>query len=91
MDSQGILPWTVPQIFSNPLEPLITMIKDKKKYLIIITSDHAGHDKIHGSDHPEDSRLPLIMISDIYDLTAYQDRSYKVSQLKSLLDNLVME
>jgi phosphopentomutase len=72
----------------DTLEPLITMIKDKKKYLIIITSDHAGHDKIHGSDHPEDSRLPLVVISDIYNLTAYQDRPYKVSQLKTLLDTL---
>jgi len=46
---------------------------------------------IHGSDHPEDSRFPLVMISDIYELTAYQDRPYKVSQLKTLLDTLVME
>ena len=73
----------------DTLEPLITMIMDKKKYLIIITSDHAGHDKIHGSDHPEDSRLPLIMISDIYKFSAYQDRPYKVNQLKTLLDTLL--
>ncbi len=75
----------------DALEPFITMIREKKKYLIIITSDHAGHDKIHGSDHPEDSKLPLIMISDIYDLTAYQNRPYQVTRLKKLLDTLLIK
>ncbi len=82
------------------LEPLFTMIQDKKNYLIIITSDHAGHGKIHGSDHPEDSRIPLIMISDIYDLAPYQNlpyqksqypkSQYQVTQLKGILDTLLM-
>ena len=71
------------------LKPLITMIQGKKKYLIIITSDHAGHDRTHGSDHPEDSQLPLVMISDIYDLTAYQDSPYQVTQLNSILYRLM--
>ncbi len=75
----------------DALEPLITMIREKKKYLIIITSDHAGHEKIHGSDHPEDSQLPLIMISDICDLTAYQDSPYQVTQLKEILDTLLIK
>jgi hypothetical protein len=82
------------------LEPLFTLIQGKKNYLIIITSDHAGHGKIHGSDHPEDSRIPLIMISDIYDLTPYQNLlypkspypkyQYQVTQLKDILDALLM-
>ncbi len=73
----------------DELEPLIKMIQDKKNYLIIITSDHGGHGKIHGSDHPEDSRLPLIMISDICDLTAYPNIPYQVTHLKTILDTLV--
>ena len=74
----------------DELEPLIKMIQNKKNYLIIITSDHGGHGKIHGSDHPEDSRLPLVMISDIFDLTAYQDTPYQLTQLKIILDTLLI-
>ena len=44
------------------------MIEDKGNYLIIITSDHAGHGMVHGSDHPDDAMLPLILVSDIIGL-----------------------
>jgi predicted AlkP superfamily pyrophosphatase or phosphodiesterase len=75
----------------DTLKPLTALIQGKTKYLIIITSDHGDHGKIHGSEHPEDSRLPLVMISDIYKFSAYQDKPYKVNQLKTLLDTLLMK
>lgn len=40
------------------IAPLIGMVKSKGSYLIIITSDHAGHGMVHGSDHPDDAKLP---------------------------------
>jgi len=45
------------------LSSLVELITSKKGYLLIITSDHAGHGTIHGSNHPDDARLPLVMVS----------------------------
>lgn len=67
------------------VRPLIELVMSKKDYLIVITSDHAGHDKIHGSDHPDDARLPLVMISDAADLNQYQAVQYHVTHLKNIL------
>jgi predicted AlkP superfamily pyrophosphatase or phosphodiesterase len=41
------------------LASLIALVKEIQRFLIVITSDHAGHGKIHGSSHPDDYRLPL--------------------------------
>ena len=32
-----------------------------KDYTVIITSDHGGHDRIHGTDFPEDMTIPVIL------------------------------
>lgn len=32
----------------------------KEDYTVIITADHGGHDRIHGTDMPEDMTIPLI-------------------------------
>jgi len=71
------------------IAPLIKMIENKENYLLIVTSDHAGHRLIHGSDHPEDAMLPLVLVSDIVNLKSYQDMKYKVTQLKSILETIV--
>jgi len=65
---------------------LVKIVSSNKKYLIIITSDHAGHGTIHGSDHPDDTKLPLVMVSDTADLHRYQGIKYHVSELKSIID-----
>ncbi len=71
------------------IDPLIRIITSKKNYLIIITSDHAGHNTIHGSDHPDDTKLPLVMISDVVYLKQYQGIKYHVTQLRSILEKIV--
>ena len=71
------------------IAPLIEIVKSKGNYLIIITSDHAGHGKIHGSDHPDDAKLPLIMVSDVINLTKYQGIQYHVTHLKPILESLL--
>ncbi|MDA3918017.1 MAG: alkaline phosphatase family protein [Deltaproteobacteria bacterium] len=71
------------------IDPLINIITSKKNYLIIITSDHAGHDTIHGSDHPDDAKLPLVMISDVVDLEQYQGIKYHVTQLRFILKSFL--
>lgn len=36
---------------------------NKDKYTVIITADHGGHQRTHGSDMSEDMRIPLIIYS----------------------------
>lgn len=47
------------------LKPLIKKVQSRGDYLIIILSDHGGHEKLHGCGHPEDFRIPLIMVQSI--------------------------
>ncbi len=68
---------------------LVRWIESKKNYLIIVTSDHAGHGTTHGSDHPEDAKLPLVMASDIVDLKHYQNIKYQVTELKFILEMIL--
>jgi len=75
----------------DAIAPLINTIEDKGNYLIIITSDHAGHDRVHGSDHPDDAKLPLILVSDIVDLQQYQGVIFSVKDLKSILETLLAQ
>ncbi len=71
------------------LTPLIRLVKEQKNYLFIITSDHAGHDKIHGSQHPDDYKLPFITHSDIMKLKNIQNTRYSVTELKDMLDRVL--
>ena len=32
------------------------------EYTFIITADHGGHDRMHGTDMPEDMTIPLIVV-----------------------------
>lgn len=67
------------------LLPLLDDLKRRGKYLLIITSDHAGHDKLHGTSHPEDYRLPFIILSDIKKFPDIQGRPYSVTELRSVV------
>jgi len=71
------------------LAPLIISVKEQKNYLIIITSDHAGHDKIHGSQHPEDYKLPFIINSDTMKFNKFQNIRYSVTDLKNIVDGIL--
>lgn len=71
------------------LTPLIRLVKEQKNFVIIITSDHSGHGKIHGGQHPEDFRLPFIAHSDIMKLKNIQNTRYSVADLKDILDRVL--
>jgi predicted AlkP superfamily pyrophosphatase or phosphodiesterase len=71
------------------LVPLLEDIRKRGQYLIILTSDHAGHGKLHGTDHPEDYRLPLIVVSDIVACREIRDRPYPVTELKTLVEQAI--
>lgn len=70
LDTEGpISGWMSPayidefNFIDEQLGSLFDKLKKGSSSLIIVTSDHAGHEKIHGSDHPEDFKRPLIIWS----------------------------
>ncbi len=67
------------QRIDKKIKPLLQYIINQKKFVIIITSDHAGHEKIHGTNHAEDYRLPFIFYSDIKTLNPLE--KYSVHEL----------
>jgi predicted AlkP superfamily pyrophosphatase or phosphodiesterase len=67
------------------LGPLLYDLKKRGNYLLIVTSDHAGHEKHHGTNHPEDYRLPFIILSDVKKFPDIQDRPYSVTELRSIV------
>lgn len=73
------------------LSRLIDLIEKKESYLIIVTGDHAGHGRIHGSSHPQDYRLPFIVVSDRINVSGFQDRPFSVVDLKKIIEKLLQE
>jgi predicted AlkP superfamily pyrophosphatase or phosphodiesterase len=43
------------------LAPLIEDVAKRGRYLVVVTSDHAGHERQHGTLDSEDFKLPLIV------------------------------
>lgn len=69
------------------LLPLLDALNKQGNFLLIITSDHAGHEKHHGTNHPEDYRLPLIIRSDSKKFPDLQGYPYSVTDLRSIVSN----
>lgn len=73
------------RFIDEELKPLFDLVQKKGKYLIIITSDHAGHAKEHGTDNPEDFKLPFIAVSDSADVRSDMIKNYETYMLGSYL------
>lgn len=52
---------TVKEVWSF-IDELLTALKDD--YTVIITSDHGGHNRVHGYDIEEDMTIPLFMLGE---------------------------
>jgi arylsulfatase A-like enzyme len=37
------------------------------EYTIVVTADHGGHDRAHGTDMPEDMTIPMFFIGKRYE------------------------
>jgi len=68
------------------LAPLLDEVAKRGSYLVVVTSDHAGHERQHGTPHPEDFKLPLIMAAD-QALPALAPGVFRITDLKSLVQN----
>lgn len=71
------------------LSSLVKFVRQQKNYLIVVTSDHAGHDRIHGSRHPEDYRIPLIIDSDAVAVEHLNGRSFSIVDVKSIIEEMI--
>jgi phosphopentomutase len=86
--------WMSPEYLKTPsdiderLKPVIELIEKKEKF-IIITSDHGGHEKLHGTDHPDDFKLPFVFYSDMVKKPDVQNMEYTTTMLKGILDRLI--
>ena len=47
------------------IDDIINGLKDE--YNIIITADHGGHDRHHGTEMPEDMTIPVIMLGEAFE------------------------
>jgi predicted AlkP superfamily pyrophosphatase or phosphodiesterase len=70
------------------LAPLLDEVRQRGRYAIVVTSDHAGHDKLHGTQHPEDFKLPLIVAGNVASLPRLPKGTWPVTKLRSLVQKL---
>lgn len=70
------------------LAPLVKEVLHRGSYLVVVTSDHAGHARLHGTDDPEDSKLPLVMSSS-KSLPTLPTGPFNIVNLKSLVSRLL--
>ena len=68
------------------LAPLLNAVKLRGNYLVVVTSDHAGHGRQHGTNHPEDFKLPLVLASD-RTLPPLPPGDFSITGLKALVQS----
>jgi predicted AlkP superfamily pyrophosphatase or phosphodiesterase len=70
------------------LEPLLDAVRRRESYLIVVTSDHAGHGREHGTSHPEDFKLPVIVAASRV-LPSIAPGAFNITGLKALVQDRV--
>lgn len=76
------------QFIDEELKPLLDKVQQTGKYLLVITSDHAGHEKLHGCDHPDDYKLPFIAVSDSINVKSEVAEHYETYRLIDYLKSV---
>jgi predicted AlkP superfamily pyrophosphatase or phosphodiesterase len=70
------------------LAPLFEEVSRRGSYAIVVTSDHAGHGKLHGTNHPEDYKLPLLVAGNVAHLPRLPKGIWSVTGLRELVRKL---
>lgn len=73
------------------LAPLLKEATDRDKPLVIVTSDHGGHDRLHGTQHPDDYKLPLIVAGVYGGNPLPQDSELPITELRRLVQGQLTE
>ncbi|PLX69174.1 MAG: hypothetical protein C0602_07075 [Denitrovibrio sp.] len=76
------------KFIDEELQELFTFIKKKGRYFLIVTSDHAGHDKLHACGHPDDYKLPFIAVSDVLNEESSAADNFETYQLMHYLKSV---
>jgi predicted AlkP superfamily pyrophosphatase or phosphodiesterase len=71
------------------LAPLLADATKRGRHLIVITSDHAGHDRLHGTRHPDDYRLPLLIATDTPCDVVLPSGTFHLTALRGLVQELL--
>ncbi len=71
------------------LRPLVEHLRKTGSYLLIVLADHAGHDKQHGATHPEDFKIPLIVVSDTCNVESDLSHAFRVDNLPALVTDVL--
>ena len=72
------------------LEEVYAYLEETGDYLLIVTSDHAGHEKEHGGFHPDEARVPFGVVSDVCEFPDMNDAEYSVTQLPEFLQRALI-
>jgi predicted AlkP superfamily pyrophosphatase or phosphodiesterase len=70
------------------LAPLLDEVRQRGSYLIVVTSDHAGHGREHGTSHPEDFKLPVVVAANRV-LPPLAPGVFHITGLKALVQDWV--
>jgi predicted AlkP superfamily pyrophosphatase or phosphodiesterase len=70
------------------LAPLLEAVFQRGSFLIVVTSDHAGHGREHGTNHPEDFRLPVMIAAD-RQLPPLPAGDFPIIGLKTLVQDML--
>lgn len=71
------------------LAPVVAQIRKQTSFAIIVTSDHGGHDRSHGTDHPDDFKLPLIIYTDDAGVQPISKGIWSITRLRSMVGSLL--
>ena len=69
----------------STLAPLLEAVRKRGSYLIVVTSDHAGHGRQHGTNDSEDFKLPLIIAAN-HALPPLEPGVFNITGLKALVE-----
>jgi predicted AlkP superfamily pyrophosphatase or phosphodiesterase len=72
------------------LGPLLADVRQHGTHVIVVTSDHAGHDRLHGTTYPDDYKLPLMIASD-RDLPSLPLGPYLITGLRNLVQKILAD
>ena len=87
--------WLSPEYFEEladidmALAPLLAEVRKRGTYAIVVTSDHAGHQRQHGTRHPEDFKLPLIVASNLDRVPRLPAGTWHLTGLRELVRKML--
>ena len=71
------------------LAPLFEQVRQRGAYAIVVTSDHGGHERQHGTQDPEDFKLPLIIETNIARVPKVRESIWRITELRKLVRGML--